>query len=85
MDCEFMNFIAENLATNGINVARFEFPFQQEIRFNIKPKARKYVQGDVDFLRRYYRRMFRRIIQNDLPTFIGGSTLGGRIASEAAL
>ena len=27
MDCEFMTFIAENLALNGVNVARFEFPF----------------------------------------------------------
>ncbi len=85
MDCEFMNFMAENLAINGINVARFEFPFQQEIRFNIKPTDRKYIQGDSDFLRRYYRRMFRKIITKDLPTFVGGSTLGGRIASEAAL
>ena len=39
----------------------------------------------MDFLRRYYRRMFRKIIHKDIPTFIGGSTLGGRIASEAAL
>jgi predicted alpha/beta-hydrolase family hydrolase len=33
MDCEYMEFIAKNFARNGINVARFEFPFQTRQRF----------------------------------------------------
>jgi len=38
MDCEFMEFIAENLALNGVNVARFEFPFQTRQRLEKKPE-----------------------------------------------
>ena len=79
MDSEFMDAMAEAVAGHNIYVTRFEFPYMAERRTGGKkrppPKA--------ETLCGYFRELVSEL---DAPgaVFIGGKSMGGRIASLVA-
>ncbi|NNE98543.1 MAG: alpha/beta hydrolase [Pyrinomonadaceae bacterium] len=79
MDTPFMNVIAEGLADRGIRVSRFEFPYMAKRREDGKRRG----PGNATRLLGFYRDIVNEI-RNDLPLFIGGKSMGGRIASMIA-
>jgi uncharacterized protein len=78
MDTDFMNFFAEGLAKQGLRVVRFEFPYMAERRKTGKsrPPDREPV------LRETWLRVIESV--NAKSVFIGGKSMGGRIASLVA-
>lgn len=79
MDHSFMNTIAEGLADNGLLVKRFEFPYMARRRETGKGGG----PGSPKVLLQTWRDVIKE--QNkDLPLFIGGKSMGGRIASMVA-
>lgn len=76
MDSPFMNRFAEGLASHGIQVARFEFPYMNERRKTGKkrPPDRQQVLLDT------WHRVLNETNEVELLV-IGGKSLGGRIAS----
>ena len=79
MDAPFMNTIAEGIASNGILVRRFEFPYMAKRRIDGKRGG----PGSPKVLLRTWRDIIREI-NGDVPLFIGGKSMGGRIASMVA-
>lgn len=82
MDSEFMQVMAEGLCALGIDVWRFEFPYMAERRQTGKKRPPSPAPRLLD--------SFREAIgeaRNEppgLPLFIGGKSMGGRIASMLA-
>jgi predicted alpha/beta-hydrolase family hydrolase len=78
MDTDFMNAFATGLAKNGLRVVRFEFPYMAERRDTGKsrPPDREPV------LRETWLRVIESVKAERL--FIGGKSMGGRIASLVA-
>ena len=78
MDTPFMAAFAEGLATNGLRVLRFEFPYMAERRRTGKrrPPDREPV------LRETWRSVIEELGAKHLV--IGGKSMGGRIASLVA-
>lgn len=81
MDSDFMNAMAERLATLGIAVVRFEFAYMAQRRLDggkrpPNPQARL-----LECWREVYQDV-RRQVQG--PLFIGGKSMGGRMASLLA-
>lgn len=78
MDSEWMNAIAAGIAANGIRVLRFEFPYMAERRVSGKrrPPDREAVLLDT------WRKAFAEA--GDGRVFIGGKSMGGRMASMVA-
>ena len=78
MDTEFMNAFAEELAAHGLRVVRFEFPYMAARRETGKggPPDREPV------LRETWLRVIEAARTETL--FIGGKSMGGRIASLVA-
>lgn len=78
MDTPFMNAFATGLATHGVRVARFEFPYMASFRGNEKkrPPDREPV----------LRQTWLKVVDILGPTnlVIGGKSMGGRIASLIA-
>jgi uncharacterized protein len=77
MDSPFMQAFAEGLAAAGMRVARFEFPYMAEWRTGKqRPPDREPV----------LRQTWQQVIEQLGPQrpFIGGKSLGGRIASLVA-
>lgn len=79
MDSEFMSAFAEGLSRQGIEVIRFEFPYMKKHRVSgtRTPPDGKAVLLDV----------WKSIIdefQNKPRLFIGGKSMGGRMAAEVA-
>lgn len=82
MDSDYMNTMAGELALAGVNVIRFEFAYMQQRRLDGKrrppPKAENLIVE------------FRDVVaglsatHDNLPLFIGGKSMGGRIASLLA-
>ncbi|MDG5500533.1 alpha/beta family hydrolase [Marinobacter sp. BGYM27] len=82
MDSGFMVAMAEQLALNRVHVIRFEFGYMHQRRLDGKrrppPKAEKLL-GE-----------FREVVEavsamnSGMPLFIGGKSMGGRIASLLA-
>ncbi len=79
MDTPFMSTVAEGLAENGVLVSRFEFPYMAMRRVDGKRRG----PGSATRLLDFYRDIVKEN-QNDLPLFIGGKSMGGRIASMIA-
>lgn len=79
MDHSFMNTIAEGLAANGILVSRFEFPYMAKRRETGKGGG----PGSPKVLLQTWRDVIKEQ-KKDLPLFIGGKSMGGRIASMVA-
>lgn len=79
MDSPFMESIAIDLAEHNIKVSRFEFPYMAKRRLDGKkrgPDTQKVLLNT-----------WREVIADqtgDLPLFIGGKSMGGRMASLVA-
>ncbi len=78
MDSEFMNRFAEGLCALGHQIVRFEFPYM----------ARRRQQGGqrppdrMPVLEECFKSVYESV--SDRPLFIGGKSLGGRVASRIA-
>ncbi len=79
MDTHFMNTIAEGLASNGILVSRFEFPYMAMRRVDGKRRG----PGNATKLIDNWREAVKESV-GELPLFIGGKSMGGRVASMIA-
>ncbi|MEZ5307246.1 MAG: alpha/beta fold hydrolase [Pyrinomonadaceae bacterium] len=79
MDSEFMNTIAEELSGNGVEVIRFEFPYMAMRRIDGKSRG----PGNANKLLDDFRAVITEI-GFGRPLFIGGKSMGGRIASMIA-
>ncbi len=79
MDTPFMNAIAEGLARNEILVSRFEFEYMALRRVDGKRRG----PGSPRKLLETWREVVREV-RNDLPLYIGGKSMGGRLASMIA-
>lgn len=83
MDSEFMNDVAEGLASRGVQVHRFEFPYMAKRRVDGIRRG----PGRADALVGYFdtaASSLRAQIPDDGSLFIGGKSMGGRIASMIA-
>ena len=79
-DSPYMNCLAVELAAQGLRVIRFEFPYMQARRED----GRKRPPGPADKLQAFFLeeiRRVRRLIGPTRPLFIGGKSMGGRVAS----
>ncbi len=79
MDSEFMERMAVLLAERGIGVVRFEFPYMRRRREEggKRPPDRQQVLLD------HWRQVVNQV-QTQRPLYIGGKSLGGRMASMVA-
>ena len=74
---EFMTTIAQGLATQGVRVARFNFPYMQQRLIDGIKRPPNRAPKLVEF--------FTELVMNcEQPVFIGGKSMGGRIASMVA-
>ncbi|MGL6162612.1 alpha/beta fold hydrolase [Microbulbifer sp.] len=82
MDSEFMQAIAAGLCARGIEVLRFEFPYMAERRSG----GGKRPPNKMEVLLDCYREQILELAaeRERLPLFIGGKSLGGRVASLLA-
>ncbi|CAM3674329.1 alpha/beta family hydrolase [Parendozoicomonas haliclonae] len=82
MDSTFMETMAERLCRQGITVARFEFAYMAERRVTGKKrppeKAEKLIPQWLDIIEHI------KAESAGMPLFIGGKSMGGRMASLAA-
>ncbi|MTI18769.1 abhydrolase domain-containing 18 [Rhodobacteraceae bacterium RKSG542] len=81
MDSNFMERFAQALCGHGVTVARFEFDYMAKRRVTEKkappPKAEKLV-GE-------YQRVLQEVQkETEGPLFIGGKSMGGRVAAMLA-
>ncbi|TCK99244.1 hypothetical protein BXY66_3745 [Shimia isoporae] len=76
MDIPFMNHIADGLALSGIRVVRFEFEYMAARRSGgpRRPPPR------IEKIEAEFRSAFDELGQ-DGPVFLGGKSMGGRVAS----
>ncbi|WP_444916618.1 alpha/beta family hydrolase [Microbulbifer sp. JMSA003] len=79
MDSEFMQFLAQGLCEQGVEVVRFEFPYMAQRRTG----GSKRPPNTMPQLQESFR---EQIVQlgPELPLFIGGKSMGGRVASLLA-
>lgn len=79
MDSEFMQVMAEGLCERGIEVWRFEFPYMVERR----QTGKKRPPNPAPQLLACFKEAIANTIgsQSELPLFIGGKSMGGRMAS----
>lgn len=77
MDSPFMELLAKSLAAKGLAVARFEFPYMAQ-RWT---EGRKRPPDRMPQLLESFRMRCEGI---DGPLFIGGKSMGGRVASMVA-
>ena len=79
MDSEFMVTMADKLAQLGINVGLFDFEYMQQAKAEGKKRPPQRAPKLLEY--------FHKVIANaepDLPLFIGGKSMGGRMASMLA-
>ena len=79
MDSPFMAAIAGGLAEKGWRVVRFEFPYMARMR----ETGRRQGPDRMPLLRETFRDQVRleRVEWPERPLFIGGKSMGGRVAS----
>jgi predicted alpha/beta-hydrolase family hydrolase len=82
MDSEWMNQLTDELVSREIQVIRFEFPYMEERRLNGKkrpPNSKK-------VLLESWQKVIEKVRKNSpkSPIFIGGKSMGGRIAGLIA-
>lgn len=78
-DSVFMERLSGALASAGIATVRFEFPYMQLTRSD----GRKRPPDRQPVLLRHFRDVIRQVAGNG-PVFIGGKSMGGRMASLLA-
>lgn len=79
-DSPYMNSLSFELAAQGLTVLRFEFPYMQARRED----GRKRSPGSALKLQSFFVnevRRVREILGPERPLFIGGKSMGGRVAS----
>lgn len=76
-ESEFMTTIAQGLAEKGVRVARFNFPYMQQRLIDGKRRPPNRAPQLVEF----YSGLIKKL---DQPVYIGGKSMGGRIASMVA-
>lgn len=76
MDTPFMQAIAEGVATRGLRCVRFEFAYMAQRRHG----GSKRPPPKVEKLQDEYRAVITRLAAQG-PLFIGGKSMGGRVAS----
>ncbi len=76
-ESEFMTTIAQGLAEKGVRVARFNFPYMQQRLIDGKRRPPNRAPQLVEF----YSDLIKELNQ---PVYIGGKSMGGRIASMVA-
>ena len=79
MESEFMTSMAQNLAKQGVNVGLFDFEYMQQAKANDKKRP----PDRAPKLLAYFEKMLSEL-DTDLPIFIGGKSMGGRMASMLA-
>ena len=79
MDSEFMVTMANNLASLGVNVGLFDFEYMQEA----KKLGKKRPPQRAPKLLAYFDELLEQL-DDSLPVFIGGKSMGGRMASMLA-
>ncbi|MFI2810394.1 MULTISPECIES: alpha/beta fold hydrolase [Microbulbifer] len=82
MDSDFMVAISAALAGRGIEVLRFEFPYMAQRRHG----GTRRPPNPVAQLQEDFREVLSEVSARDprLPLFIGGKSMGGRVASLLA-
>ncbi len=80
MDSDFMSLMAAAVAEQGICVARFEFPYMQRRR----NEARKFPPDRAPKLLAHFQQVVDQAAGMGLPIWIGGKSMGGRMASMLA-
>ena len=77
MDSPFMNSVAAAIAATGIEVVRFEFPYMAGRRH----RGEKRPPDKQPVLLVHWEKQVERHAKDDLPLFIGGKSMGGRMAT----
>lgn len=77
MDSDFMNHIAAAIAARGVEVVRFELPYMAKRRHDGKRRP----PDRLDVLLTCWDSIIHRYCSESLPLFIGGKSMGGRVAS----
>ena len=80
MDSPFMESLAAALADRGIQVVRFEFPYMQRRR----EEQRKFPPNRAPQLLEAFARQVASVERSGLPLWVGGKSMGGRMASMLA-
>lgn len=84
MDSPFMQLLSAELSAQGLRVIRFEFPFMHERRLT----GRKRPPDPMPRLLEHFRGQLASVVAQGLgelgPVFIGGKSMGGRVASMLA-
>ena len=80
MDSMFMELLAEALAGQGIESVRFEFPYMARRR----QEQRKFPPNRAPQLLAHFRDVLAALRNDNLPVWIGGKSMGGRMASLLA-
>ena len=76
MDSEWMNNLTEELLKKNIQIGRFDFPYMQERRASGKKRP----PNSTPILQQAWQEIFESA-PADVPIFVGGKSMGGRIAS----
>jgi predicted alpha/beta-hydrolase family hydrolase len=79
MDAPFLAQIAAGLATRGVEVVRFEFPYMHRQR----ETDRRAPPDRMPALEAAFRAVIERV-RDQLPLFLGGKSMGGRVATRIA-
>lgn len=80
-DSPFMTHIAQGLAALGVEVIRFEFDYMAQRRIDGK---RRPPPRSAELLMAQWRAIIATSRAGSLPLFIGGKSMGGRLASLIA-
>lgn len=92
MDSAFMNTVAESVAKKGVRVWRFEFPYMRERRETGKKRPPNTQKVLLDSWREAFLQAKQQLNERQAseggedqsPIFIGGKSMGGRMASLIA-
>lgn len=84
MDSDFMQIMAELLAARGVRVVRFEFPYMQERRQSGKRRPPNRQPELLQTWREALADCRTQFQDQAMPLFIGGKSMGGRMASLIA-
>lgn len=80
MDSDFMQAISAGLRAGGVEVVRFEFPYMAARRAGGPRRP----PDKLELLLDHYRQRIEQFADGSAPLFIGGKSLGGRVASMLA-
>jgi len=77
MSSDFMQEVAEGLSAYGIEVIRFNFPYMQQRQLDGKKRP----PDRMPKLTECFRHHIEKYQQKGIPLYIGGKSMGGRVAS----